>query len=149
MKILLLTALLAATPDGGKTAAAVQESQGYLAKAVVQDGAMVGEPATRTVSVEARGGFHVNAEYPMNFQPEKSASVDYAKKRFDKADGLEFKPCAKAEKETCRASLPVKFVAKAEGPATLSGVLAFSVCTEAQCLIEKVPLTVTRVIRAH
>lgn len=92
-------------------------------------------------TITAREGFHVNAEYPTNFQPGENAAGHFEKKRYDFKDNAQRTPCASAAAETCAVKAAIPFKSSTEGPQKVSGVLAFSVCNPDQCLIEKVPVS--------
>ena len=100
-----------------------------------------GEPGTALITLTARGGFHVNEEYPLNFRPATVPALGLAKTRYAKADGLVLEPCADG-KDACTAMLPVAFAPTAAGMLTMSGTLSFSVCNPEKCLIEKTELGV-------
>ena len=104
--------------------------------------AAVGEKAEAMVSLTARKGFHVNAEYPHSFRPgESSAGIHFDATRYDLKDSSERTPCQGAPEETCALRARVPFQATAKGAQRVAGVLAFSVCNPEICLIEKVPLS--------
>lgn len=145
VRVLVCLSLLAGTafaapppaPNGSPRA---EESEwvasGTVARAV-QDA-----PATFDVEVVARGGFHVNAEYPLSFRPVPSSAADFAKPRFDRDDGLVLEPCAGDARDACRARLPIAFTPRTAGAFRVGGTLSFSVCSAEKCLIRKVDLAV-------
>lgn len=81
-----------------------------------------------TVTLEARGDYHLNAEYPIHF---RFADADRRVER----DAFTFTACPAAPAEPCaaRATFPLAGLRP-------RGTLAFSVCNANECLIEKVPL---------
>ncbi|MBL9037240.1 MAG: hypothetical protein JNG84_01875 [Archangium sp.] len=99
------------------------------------------------VSIEARAGYHVNADYPVKFTTAKDATVTFASPAIPLRDVLHKTPCEKQPTEACAASAKVPFTAGAAGDAVVAGTLAFSVCSAEQCLIEKVPLRLTLSVR--
>jgi hypothetical protein len=92
------------------------------------------------VSLSARPGFHVNADYPVRFTPAEGSAVTFAAPSMNLKESLTYVPCAEHPEESCSASTALSFTAGAAGPATVAGTLAFSVCNPEQCLIEKQPL---------
>jgi hypothetical protein len=106
----------------------------------------VGQPANVVVTVETRVGYHLNDEYPIHFTPQASANVKFDKARYDREGGKRV-ACAEGG-HACRASLLVDFIAGAPGQVSVGGTLAFSACSDAQCLIEKIdiaaPVSVAR-----
>jgi hypothetical protein len=102
--------------------------------------ARAGEAATARVVLRAKGGFHVNRDYPMAFRPEPGSAAAFGAERVALGDGAERTPCAAEPEETCAVSAPLAFTLAAPGAARLAGTFAFSVCTKELCRIEKVPL---------
>jgi hypothetical protein len=137
---LLAGAAIASPPHAPNGSPRAEDSEwvasGTVARAVQES------PATLDVELVARGGFHVNEEYPLNFQPAPSAAADFAKPRFDRADGLVLEPCAAGAREACRARLPIAFTPRTAGAVSVGGTLSFSVCSAEKCLIRKVDLAV-------
>lgn len=90
------------------------------------------------VHLEARDGFHVNAEYPLSFRPTKGTGVRFPEERFMLHEVVQKVPCAEGSEDICRveARLPFKVTGGREH-SQAEGVLAFSVCNPEQCLIEK------------
>lgn len=92
-----------------------------------------GQPATVTAIVNALGEYHVNQEYPYKFKMGTApAGVTYPE--------AVVRSVSRTEK---RATMPIPFTPDASGTATISGECALSVCTDSNCVIEKVPLSVT------
>jgi len=91
--------------------------------------------APPTVTFRARAGYHVNREYPVAFTPDGAARVSLK-------DALVLTPCEGHPEESgaAQASLPG---AQPDASGRVGGVLAFSVCREDRCLIEKVTLAAT------
>jgi hypothetical protein len=85
-----------------------------------------GQPATLRVVLQAKPPYHCNAEYPHKFTLAPAAGVTYPA------------PIAKGMQVTpAEGVLAVPIVAGPAGQATIKGNLAFSVCTEERCLVEK------------
>jgi hypothetical protein len=100
--------------------------------------ARAGQAATARVIVRARGGFHVNRDYPMAFRPDPASLAAFGAERVA-LEAAERTPCAEEPAEACRISAPLRFTVREPGEARLSGTVAFSVCTRELCRIEKVP----------
>ncbi len=80
------------------------------------------------VDVKTSSGYHVNDDYPVSFQPEDGGRVQLKEQVTKTA-------CASDAKLHCAAAVPVP---------NQSGTLAFSVCSEDKCLIEKVAIAPLR-----
>ncbi len=108
--------------------------------------ARVGQPAQVDVTVEIRTGYHLNDDYPIRFTPDVSPNVKFAQGRYLR-DVTKPHVCAEGGHE-CGASVPVHFTADVAGATRIGGTLAFSACSDAQCLIEKIavaaPISVAR-----
>jgi hypothetical protein len=137
---LLATAALATPAPTSNGAPRAEESEWVASGSVAR--AVQGAPATFDVEIVARAGFHVNDEYPLSFRPAPSSSAEFAKPRFDRADGLVLEPCTAGAREACRARLPVAFTPRTSGAVSVGGTLSFSVCSAEKCLIKKVDLAV-------
>ncbi|HXS17840.1 MAG TPA: hypothetical protein VN764_11660 [Polyangiaceae bacterium] len=96
--------------------------------------AKVGEPVKLLVTLSAKNGFKVNAEYPVKFRPVTAAGLLWAKETVGKDDG---------QVEKSKVVLPVELKLSQPGKFELAGKLSFSVCTEDRCLIEKRDLGVS------
>jgi hypothetical protein len=98
-------------------------------------------PATIEVAVAARGGFHVNAEYPTSFTVAPAApGVRYPRARLD-GSSVDRLACEKVPAETCGLKLVVPYFVEKPGAYNVGGTVRFSVCDEERCLIEKVELS--------
>jgi hypothetical protein len=134
-------ALALARPDPAACQAARAEAPAWTAS--VEAGPSVrGERGAAVITLTARGGFHVNEEYPLSFRPTGVPELGLVKERYGKVDGLVLEPCASGGKDACTAKLPVAFTPVASGTLTLAGTLAFSVCNPEKCLIEQAELGV-------
>ncbi|MBL8955340.1 MAG: hypothetical protein JNK82_31490 [Myxococcaceae bacterium] len=79
------------------------------------------------VTVKTASGYHVNDEYPVSFQPEGG-------ERLQLKDVVTKTACESGGGFSCTAVVAFPNVA---------GTLAFSVCSEEKCLIEKVAIKPT------
>ena len=99
-----------------------------------------GQPSQVTVHLASKGAYHVNTEYPLSFIPNTTQGLHFNKKRIALLNSMKTTPCANTPQFICEIQAPIPF--KAFQNTKLSGVLAFSVCTDEQCLIRKTPLSV-------
>jgi hypothetical protein len=88
----------------------------------------VGQAGEARVVLEAKAPYHVNDKYPYKF-------------KLKNADGLKFANLVVGKDlvklEAMRAVVPVAFTPESAGKHAVAGQLAFSVCTDDKCLIEK------------
>lgn len=98
-----------------------------------------GVAAPARLSIRGKDGFHVNADYPASFRP-ADAALFPGGARIALAERMVREPCPDDPAHACAAEAEVPFVAPSPGPVRLAGTLAFSVCSEELCLIEKVVL---------
>lgn len=118
-------------------------SEGGIARLHVPPRAPTGEAAPVFVEIEARPGFHLNADYPhvVRFESEPTARVGAA--RVDKSSGLAIDPCQHSSKAQCRARAATTLAADAAGDVPLRARVSYAVCDADRCLIEKPTLTAT------
>jgi hypothetical protein len=136
--VLLAQLAAAQVAAPAKPAADPLQAEGWKVSVAGPKSGKVGTSGKLEVSVEARGGYHINDDYPLHFDATPQESVKYAALRVDKAAAT-LSPCKSGE-HACRAKVPVAFTPSAEGTAHVAGTLAFSACDDAHCLIEKVPV---------
>jgi hypothetical protein len=88
------------------------------------------------VLVEAKGDYHINDKYPYKFKSEDPppTGMRYPKPVVGKEDGVF---------EEKKLTLKVPFVSETLGEKRVAGTLSLSVCSAANCLIDKQPLEVT------
>jgi hypothetical protein len=101
-----------------------------------------GEAAAARVRIAARGGYHVNLDYPAAFVPAPDATADFPSARV-RLEPLEKIACVEHPSDTCTLTAAVPLTPRPGAPVRVAGTLAFSVCTADRCLIEKAPLAVT------
>jgi hypothetical protein len=93
-----------------------------------------GETCTVEVALEAKGDYHVNDKYPYKFKTDEPAQgVKYPKPVVGKED---------AQIEEKKVLIKVPFVSDGAGDKRVSGVFWLSVCSSANCLMDKQPLEV-------
>lgn len=100
------------------------------------------EKVEAIITVQAKAGMHVNAEYPINFKPaQPTNSAKFSQAKYDLLAKAKTTPCDDGKtKDFCTLASPVEFVIDVAGPRRVEGVLAFSVCDKNRCLIEKATL---------
>ena len=142
--VLLSTSQLPAASPGASSAAEAQrmqatptkiETDSYLVEISAGSPSRAGATSSVRVSLTAKGGFHINEQYPYRFKA--SAPVDglsYPTPVLERADG-QF-----AEKT---AAFQLPFVASHAGQFPVGGVLNLSVCSPTSCIVHKAPVTVT------
>ncbi|HKQ69224.1 MAG TPA: hypothetical protein VJT73_07790 [Polyangiaceae bacterium] len=88
------------------------------------------------VLVEAKGEYHINDKYPYKFKTEDPPpqGIKYPKPVVGKEDGV---------MEERKVRLKVPFVSEKAGDSKVAGTLSLSVCSAANCLMDKQPLEVT------
>jgi hypothetical protein len=93
-------------------------------------------PCAAEVLVEAKGEYHINDKYPYRFKLEDPPppGVKYPKPVVGKEDGT---------MDERKVVMKVPFVSEASGQAKVSGTLSLSVCSAANCLMDKQPLELT------
>jgi hypothetical protein len=131
----------AARPDAGSShtlaATAKVETDSYVATMVpVGDGYTAGKEGTVEITITPKAKFHVNAQYPIKFKtvdppPE---NITYPKPLLARADGTF---------SDTRGSFKLPFVAKSAGKVTVAGKLSLSVCSDSNCVMDKVDLELT------
>lgn len=88
------------------------------------------------VVLTTKGEYHVNKQYPYKFtcQDPPAEGVQYPKAVVRREDGTF---------EERRAVLSVPFIASNSGEVKVGGVMSLSVCTDANCLMDKAPIELT------
>jgi hypothetical protein len=87
-----------------------------------------GQPGTVEVVLVAKAPYHVNDKYPIKLKLKETPGIKYASL-------VVGKDAAKVEQ--MKAVVPVSFTPDGAGKRSVAGQLAFSVCTEDKCLMEK------------
>jgi hypothetical protein len=119
----------------GVAAGAKAESENYIAEIKVTGPYAAGKEGTVEVVLVPKGSYHINAQYPYKFKATDPApaGVTFPKPLLQRADGTF---------EEKKGSFKVPFVAAKAGKATVSGTLSLSVCSDANCIMDKVELAV-------
>ena len=131
----------AATQRGDETNAAAvakgpkAESDTYAVEMKTTGPYAAGKEGTLEISIVPKGAYHMNEQYPYKFK-----LVDPA------PEGVTYpKPVLKREDGTFdekKGSFKVPFVASKTGKAKIGGTLSMSVCSAANCVMEKLELEV-------
>lgn len=87
-----------------------------------------GQAGAVEVVLTAKAPYHVNDKYPIKLKLKETPGVKYENMTLGK-DAVKL--------EAMKAVLPVSFTPDGAGKRTIAGQLAFSVCTEDKCLMEK------------
>jgi hypothetical protein len=118
----------AADPAAAPTGAAKFTDAAFELSIEPKAAAKAGQPSALEVVLVAKAPYHVNDKYPIKLKLKETPGVKY--------DNLVVGKDA-AKLEPMKAVMPVAFTADAAGKRTVAGQLAFSVCTEDKCLMEK------------
>lgn len=123
-----------------KPSASREERPEYVVELLPGEATAAGAEGHVVVHVSGKGHYHVNADYPLAFTPEPVDGLRFKDKRIALSAAAEKTPCPQSDKDVCEVRAKVPFTA--DKAATLSGLLAFSICEPERCLIEKVRLAV-------
>jgi len=126
-----------------------EEAANWVAALEVPGRLRAEAPSRGLVRIAARGGMHVNEEYPTSFRPAPDATASFAGDRVALSDVVERVRCDGGEPSACEVTYALPFVPRGAGDVRVSGTLAFSVCNAERCLIEKVALTVVSAAAAR
>lgn len=149
-RLVALTLIFAACERKVDSGSQPAQSKGdeFLVSASIPGPVRAGSEAALVARVEARKGFHINAEYPVSFRPQKSTEgIKFERDRYPLHESAERIPCGTASADACELRARVPFAAVAPGEQRVEGILAFSVCTEEKCLIEKARIDVPISVR--
>lgn len=112
------------------------ETENYLAEIKAGGSYKAGAEGAVDVTLTVKGAYHTNDQYPYKFKLNDPAP-----------DGVAFpKPLLKREDgkfEKTQGTFRVPFNATKPGKYTIAGVLSLSVCSEANCIMDKVPLEIS------
>lgn len=95
----------------------------------------VGKECKAEILLSAKGEFHVNDKYPIKFKAADPApeGLTFTKALVKREDG---------KFEEKKGSLPVAFTLAKAGKTKVAGTFSFSVCSDANCVMEKLDLEV-------
>lgn len=124
-----------ASAETNIAAGARSETDNYIAEIKATGAYKAGAEGTVEVTLVPKGGYHTNAQYPYKFKLADPApeGLKFPKPILQRADGTF---------EEKKGSFKVPFVAAKAGKATISGTFSLSVCSDANCIMDKVPLEV-------
>lgn len=111
------------------------DNEKYTAEIKASGAYKLGTEGVVDVVLTPKGGYHINAQYPYKFKVTDPApeGVTFPKAILVRADG---------SFEEKKGSFRVPFVAAKAGKISVGGTLYLSVCSDANCIIEKEPLEV-------
>ena len=142
--VLLATSVLPAASTYASSAEPAQrmqatstkiEAESYLVEISTGSPSRAGATGSVRVSLTAKGGFHINDQYPYRFRASPPVDgVSYPKPVLERVDG-------QFEEKTAVFVLP--FVASHAGQFSVGGVLNLSVCSPTSCIVQKAPLALT------
>jgi hypothetical protein len=121
-------------PEAANVAAGAKaETDNYIAEIKAAGDYKAGAEGTVEVTLSTKGDYHINKQYPYKFKATDPApdGITFPKPVLARADGTF---------EEKRGSFKVPFVVAKAGRATVSGTLYLSVCSDANCMMDKVPL---------
>lgn len=112
-----------------------QESETFIASIAPSGDCVVNKECKVTVELVSKGAYKINDQYPTKWKVADPAAegVSYPKPLLKKEDG---------KFEKTKGSFEVPFVAAKSGKAKVAGVLSLSVCSDANCIMEKAPLEI-------
>ena len=125
-----------ALPSGGGPSVPSMENANYRALIRPAGACKRDQLCATEVLVEAKGEYHINDKYPYKFKLEDPppSGLRYPKPVVGKED---------AKMDEHQVVLKVPFVSESAGEKKVSGTLSLSVCSAANCLMDKQPLEVT------
>lgn len=111
------------------------ETDSYAVEMKTTGPVKAGAEGSIQVTLETRGGYHINETYPYKFKAADPApaGVTFPKPMLARDEGTF---------EKTKGAFQVPFVANKPGHATVAGTLYLSVCSDANCIVDKVPLAV-------
>lgn len=112
------------------------ETDTYTAEIKAPGSYKAGAEGFVEVVLSTKGAYHTNAQYPYKFKAADPApdGISYPKPVLQRADGTF---------EEKRGQFKVPFTASKPGKYTVGGVFSLSVCSEANCIMDKVPLEIS------
>jgi hypothetical protein len=105
-----------------------------------------GQAGAVEIVLAAKAPYHVNDKYPIKLKLNEKPGVKYDSLTITKDAVKLGRPAGKTAGDFVTATVPVSLTADAAGKRTVSGRLAFSVCTEDKCLMEKRDLVLDVVV---
>ena len=128
-------AFAAASGCSKSEAAPAPAKDQYIVEMKANGACSAGKECKAEITLASKGEFHINDKYPIKFKAPDSPP-----------EGLTFtKSIVKREDGTFEAkkgSLPIAFTIAKAGKMKVSGTFSFSVCSDANCVMDKVDLEV-------
>lgn len=106
----------------------VAQDAAFVAKLVAPANFVVGQSSQVRLELEAKAPFHCNEQYPYKFTLDASSGLKTAQPVVTKEN---------FELGESKATANIEVTPLQAGDHTLSGLFAFSVCTDDKCLIER------------
>ena len=120
--------------NGNALASSKTDAANYTAEIAGSGSYKAGAEGTVTVTVTAKGEYHINPQYPYKFKTNAASDgLAYPKPTLQRGDG---------KFEETRGSFQVPFVAAKAGKVSVGGTFHLSVCSAANCVVDKVPLEI-------
>jgi hypothetical protein len=116
-------------------ASAQVETDSYRVEMSTSGSYKAGATGSVTVTLTAKGVFHINEQYPYRFKTTSpSEGVTYPKPVLERADG---------QFQERTAVFQVPFVATRAGNVEVGGIFNLSVCSPNACVVKKTPLEIS------
>ncbi|MCC6526585.1 MAG: hypothetical protein IT373_28310 [Polyangiaceae bacterium] len=128
---------LAVASDAGRVVALDAQNkvqaEAYTVEMKASGGYQAGKEGTVELTLASKTGYHVNEKYPIKFKLSDPApeGVSYPKAVLKRDD---------ASCDAARCTFQVPFVPARAGKAKVTGVFAFSVCSDASCIMDRLEL---------
>ncbi|UQA56140.1 hypothetical protein [Polyangium aurulentum] len=125
----------AAAPQAAPGKGPKIDAETYSVEMKVKGPVAAGKEGTLEIELLPKGAYHINNQYPYKFKLAEPApeGVTFPKPLLKREDG---------KFEEKKGSFKVPFVASKAGKVKVAGTLSMSVCSDANCLMEKVDLEV-------
>jgi hypothetical protein len=106
------------------------DADNYVVEAKAVGPAKVGQESTIEINLTTKGDYHINKQYPYKFKTADPppAGVTFPKPTLLRADGT-------FDEKTGKFKVP--FVAAKAGKVTIGGTFSVSVCSDANCIMDK------------
>jgi hypothetical protein len=106
------------------------DADNYVVEAKVVTPAKAGQESSIEINLTTKGDYHINKQYPYKFKvaDPAPAGVTFPKPMLQRADGT-------FDEKTGKFKVP--FVAAKAGKTTIGGTFSISVCSDANCIMDK------------
>lgn len=119
--------------------AARAESDNYTVELKPASSYKIGAGSSFEVIITSRGGYHINPQFPIRFKTNKAPdNVAYDKDVLKREDG---------HFEESTGGFKVGFSASKAGSYNVGGTLSLSICSEKNCLMEKVAVDTDVIVK--